>query len=364
MNLRIPGPTPLPPEVLAAMAKPMIDHRSAEFSALLRRCVAGLKTIAQTNGEVLLLSCSGTGGLESAIVNTLSPADRVIACVAGMFGVRFAEIARDFGAQVERLTFAPGERIEPQRIADALKQFPDAKAVLVTHNETSTGVLHPLREIAAVVRAQSDALLMVDAVSSFGATEIAMDAWGIDVVITGSQKALMSPPGVAVVAIGERALRASERAKMSRSYFSWKPYRERLAEGFTPYTPALPVFFALDVALGMIDVEGLDNVYARHQRVAQFTRDGVAELGFALLVANERDASPTLTAIKMPDGADSDTIRRRALKLGVTFGGGLGDLTGKILRIGHMGFVHESELNAALSVLREVSADVLALASA
>ncbi len=359
MNLRIPGPTPLPPEVIAAMQKPMIDHRGPEFSALLRRCVAGLKAMAQTTGEVMLLSCSGTGGLESALVNTLSPGDRAIVCVAGIFGVRFAEIARDFGAQVERLTFEPGARIEPERIAAALKQFPDARAVLFTHNETSTGVLHPLREVAAAVRAQSDALLLVDAVSSFGATEINMDAWGVDVVITGSQKALMSPPGVAIIAAGERALRAAAGARMSRSYFNWQPYLQRLAEGFTPYTPALPVFFALDTALKMISAEGLTNVYARHQRVAKFTRDGVEEIGFALL-ADERDASPTVTAVRMPDGVDGEAIRRRAREMGVTFGGGLGELHGKLIRIGHMGYVHEPELNDALGVLREASAQVLA----
>ena len=359
MNLRIPGPTPLPPAVMAALQKPMIDHRSAEFSALLRRCVAGLKMIAQTNGDVLLLSCSGTGGLESAVVNTLSPGDRVVACVAGVFGVRFAEIARDFGAQVEPLVFEPGAPVEPERLGVALKQFPDARAVLFTHNETSTGVLHRLREIAAVVRAQSDALLLVDAVSSFGATEINMDTWGADVVITGSQKALMSPPGLAIIAAGERALRAAANARMSRSYFAWRPYQQRLAEGFTPYTPALPVFFALDAALQLIDSEGLANVYARHRRVAQFTRDGAQEIGFALL-ADERDASPTVTAIKVPAGVDGDEIRRRAREMGVTFGGGLGDLHGKLIRIGHMGFVHEPELNDALGVLREASAPALA----
>jgi aspartate aminotransferase-like enzyme len=356
MNLRIPGPTPLPPEVIAALQRPMIDHRSEEFSSMTLRIAAEIKAMCKTGGDVLLLTSSGTGGLESALVNTLSPGDRALACVAGTFGQKFADMAKTFGANVETITFAPGERIEPARLQDALKKSPDMRAVLITHNETSTGVLHPLREIARVVREQSDAVLIVDAVSSLAAVDVAMDDWGIDVIITGSQKALMAPPGVAIIAVNERAWKANAAAKLPRYYFDWGMHKQRMATGHTPATPAMPIFFALDAALECIQREGLVNVYARHERVAALTRTRARALGFEVL-PNERDASPTVTALKVPASVDADAIRRAARKMGVVFGGGLGNMQGKIIRVGHLGYVHEADIEEAMEVLGEATAE-------
>ena len=355
MNLRIPGPTPLPDEVFAAMQHAMIDHRGSEFAAVGKRVSAGLKTICQTRGDVLLFTCSGTGGLESAVVNSLSPGDRVLAFVAGWFGDRLAAVASAYGAQVEQVVFPQGARIEPDAVRQALRAQPAVKAVLVTHNETSTGVLHPLQAIAQAVRAHSEATLIVDAVSSFLATPIPMDDWGIDVLVSGSQKALMCPPGVAVVAVGPRAWAAHQRATMPRFYFDWTENKKWADLGQTAYTPAESVYFAMDAALTLIQKEGLDNFYARHARVADLTRELASEIGYELLPRIE-DSSPTVTALKVPDGLDGDEVRRIAREdFGVVFGGGQGNLKGKIIRVGHLGWVHEPEIESAMGALKRAT---------
>lgn len=356
MNLRIPGPTPLPPEVLAAMQRPMVDHRGADFGAMTLRIVAGLKQMVGTRGDLFLITSSGTGGIESALVNTLSPGDKVLAFAAGTFGDKFAAMARAFGADVKAVRFANGEGVDPARVAAELKAMPDAKAVLLTHNETSTGVLHPLREIARVVREQSDAVFMADSVSGFGGVEIDMDAWGVDVLTTGSQKALMTPPGVAVVAVGERGWRANAAAKTPRYYFDWRMHKENMdSGGFTPSTPTLPIFFALDAALTLIEKEGMPAIYARHRRLMELTRRRAREIGFALL-AGDRVASPTVTALRMAEGVDGDELRRMAREeMGVIFGGGLGDMRGQIIRVGHMGYASDADINQAMDALAEIA---------
>jgi aspartate aminotransferase-like enzyme len=355
MNLRIPGPTPLPPEIMAAMQKEMIDHRGPEFAALGKRIIASLKDICQTSGDVLLFTCSGTGGLEAAVVNTLSPGDRVVAFAAGWFGDRLAAIAEAYGAQVEKVVFPQGARIEPAQVTETLRGQKNVKAVLVTHNETSTGVLHPLKAIAEAVRAETDAVLIVDAVSSFLATEIAMDAWGIDVLVTGSQKALMCPPGVAMVAVGKRAWDAHQHAKMPRFYFDFAENKQWGDLGQTAYTPAMSVYFAMDAALELIQREGVDNVYARHARVADLTRELASEIGYELF-PQPRDSSPTVTALKVPAGLDGEEIRRIAREeFDTILGGAQGNLKGKLIRIGHLGFAHEPEIQAAMDVLHQAT---------
>lgn len=365
MNLRIPGPTPLPPEVTAALQSPMINHRGPTFVGMQRRILAGLKEVFETGNQIIIYPSSGTGGLEAALANTVSPGDRVLACSAGAFGERFAEIARRFGAQVDKLTFAMGQAIDVDQVAEHLKNAPDTRAVLLTHSETSTGVLHPIEALAGTIHANSNALILVDAVSSAGATRLQTDAWGLDVVITGSQKALMCPPGASILAISERALRAYETARSPRYYWDWREWTKTMANGETPFTPALSIYFGLDVALDLIKNEGLPAVYARHERLAELTRRETASMGFELF-PNPRYASPTVTALRPPAGIKpGDLIARCREELGVEFAGGQGEAKGKIIRIGHLGYVHEPEIRQALGALQQAlsTAPVLRAAS-
>ena len=356
MNLRIPGPTPLPPQVEAALRRPMINHRGAVFTDMQKRIIARLKLVFETSNDILIFPSSGTGGLEAALVNVISPGDRVLACTAGAFGERFAEIAAAFGAQVDKLKFPLGAAIDPARVAERLKAVPDTRAVLITHSETSTGVLHPIRELAKTVRENSDALVIVDAVSSLGATPVAMDAWGIDIVVTGSQKALMCPPGASFVAISKHAWHAYETARAPRFYWDWRSWEKWSEKGQTPVTPALPIYFALDAALDLILSEGLPTVYARHERLAELTRTGAQALGFELF-PDPRYASPTVTALRPPAGVDAKRLIRYVRDhFDVEFAGGQGELDGKIIRIGHLGYVNEIDLQTALNALEQVMA--------
>ncbi len=354
MNLRIPGPTPLPPQVVDALQRAMINHRGAEFAALTKRITARLQQIFETSNDILIFPASGTGGLEAAVVNVLSPGDRVLVCITGSFGERFAEIAEAFGARVDKLTFSNGSAAEPEQVAAKLRAASDYRAVLVTHNETSTGVLSPLQAIAQVVRANSDALVIADAVSSLGATPLAMDAWGVDVVITGSQKALMCPPGAALISMSERAWRAHEHATMPRFYWDWSEWKKWMTQGQTPFTPAVSIYFALDAALDLLLEEGMQNVYARHVHVAEIARVGSQALGMRLL-PDPRFASPTVTALRPPEGVDANELIRRARdECSVEFAGGQGELRGKIIRIGHLGYVFEADIRDALAALERV----------
>lgn len=356
MNLRIPGPTPLPPEVTAALSRPMINHRGPQFVELQGRVLAGLKEILETNNDIIIYPSSGTGGMEAALANVLSPGDRVLACTAGAFGDRFAEMAKRFGAQVNKLCFPMGQAIDPEKVAEELRNAPDTRTVLLTHSETSSGVLHPIEALAKTIRANSGALILVDAVSSAGATRVQTDAWGLDVVITGSQKALMSPPGASVVAIGERAWRAYETARSPRYFWDWREWTKMMAVGQTPVTPPLPIYFAMDVALDLIKAEGLNAVYARHERLAELTRNETVAMGLTLF-ADPRYASPTVTALRPPAGIKSgDLIARCRDELGVEFAGGQGEAKGKVLRIGHLGYVHEADIREALGALKQALA--------
>ena len=352
MNLRIPGPTPCPPEVLAAMSVPMVDHRGPEVAALIRRVTPRLQAAFNTANDVLIVTTSGTGGLECAVVNSLSPGDHVLSVSIGNFGERFAQIAATYGARVTRLGFANGEAADPERVREALAANPDVRAVLVTHNETSTGVTNPLEAIAAAVR-PSGALLLVDAVSSLSSIPVQVDAWGLDVVVSGSQKGWMLPPGLAFLSLSERAWEAYARSTMPRFYFDLGKYRESTAKGQTPWTPALSLYFALEVALDLLEREGWENVYARHQRCGELTRAGVKRLGLELL-ADERFASNTVTAVKAPEGLDVSRLRKLLREEhGVVIGGGQGELTGKIFRIGHLGLVTEDDVAVTLQALEQ-----------
>jgi aspartate aminotransferase-like enzyme len=354
VNLRIPGPTPCPPDVLAAMSRPMVDHRGPETAEILARVAPKLKAAFQTENDVLLVTTSGTGGLESAVVNTLSPGDAVLAVSIGNFGERFSGIATAYGADVTKLKFENGAAADPTKVRAALAERPGTRAVLITHNETSTGVTNPLADLAATVRAEApDALILVDAVSSLSSIPVKTDAWDLDVVVSGSQKGWMLPPGLAFVAISARAWQANETARMPRYYFDLKKHKQALDTGSTPWTPALSLFFGLDVALELLEAEGWEQIYARHQHCADLTRQGVKRLGLELL-ADERYASNTVTAVKAPPGLDVSRLRKTLRERhNVVVGGGQADLSGKIFRIGHLGLVQEEDIRETLAALAE-----------
>ncbi len=353
MNLRSPGPTPCPDDVLEAMGRQMIHHRSPQFAEILGRITAGLQQAFQTKNDVFVLSCSGTGAMEAIAVNTLSPGDRVLVVSIGSFGERFATIAETYGANVEKLSYEWGSAADPEAVARALEADPSFKAVFVTHNETSTGVTNDLEAVARACRAaRPDVLLCVDAISSLGSLPCPVDAWDLDVVATGSQKGWMVPPGLAMISVSPRAWQAWEQAKMPRFYFDFGKAREFLAKGQTPWTPAISVFYALDVALQRILAEGMDAVFERHRRMGELTRESVKSLGLQLF-ADERYASNTVTAVRVPEGVEWAALRKTLIdEYDLLVEGGQGKLAGKIFRIGHLGWVTEEDITSAIEALR------------
>lgn len=354
INLRIPGPTPVPDDILEAVARPMVNHRGREFAGIIERCAARLKQFFKTEQDVMMLSCSGTGGLEAAVVNVLSPGHKVIAVSIGAFGDRFAMIAETYGADVTVLPYEWGRGAHADDIRKALKDEPQAKAVLVTHNETSTGVTNPVAQIAEVVRDESDALLIVDAVSSLGAIPFEMDGWGLDVVVTGSQKGWMVPPGLAFAAMSERAWQASVSARMPRFYLDLARHRDSQAKGQTPWTPAMSVFFGLDVALERMAEEGLERIHTRHRRMGELTRREIKAMGLELLCEDERFASDTVTAVKAPEGIDVSALRNMMEdEHNTVLAGGQAKLSGKIFRVGHLGLVDEADIRSTMDGLAQ-----------
>ncbi|MGB9802277.1 pyridoxal-phosphate-dependent aminotransferase family protein [Desulfofundulus sp.] len=348
--LMIPGPTPVPPSVVAAMSRPMIGHRSEDFAALHRRIQEKIQQVFQTSREVFILTNSGTGGLETAVANVISPGDRVLALITGNFGERFANIARAYGAEVDEVNFGWGNPVDLQVVKEKLARDQGYKAVLATQNETSTGVLNDIAGIGALV-AETPALLLVDGVSGVGGIEIKMDEWHVDILITASQKAMMLPPGLAMIGVSSRAWAVIEENRSPRFYFSLPAARKALAKWNTAYTPNVALFFGLDAALDMMLAEGLENVYRRHLLLSRATREAVKALGLSLL-APDHCASPTVTAVYSPDGIPADDLRK-VLKqeFGITFAGGQGILKGKIFRIAHMGYAGKMDVLIAVSGL-------------
>lgn len=356
MQLRVPGPTPVPEEVLQAGATPMFNHRGKEFAALIQRVTASLKELFGTSNDLFLLTGSGTGALEATVVNTLSPGDKVLAVSIGEFGDRFTEIAHTFGADLVRLKYEPGNAADPDDIRRALQTNPGVSAVMITHNETSTGVTNDIEAVGKVVR-EAGLLFLVDSVSGIGSLPYPVDQWGGDVVSTASQKGWMSPPGIAMVSVSKKAWEAHAAAKMPRAYWDFGAARSYLEKYQTPWTPALSVLNAMDKGIEMIKEEGLANVHARHARVGSIIREGVKDLGLGLLVKDERFASNTVTAIMVPEGIKANELLAGIRNdFDIELATGQGHLAGKIFRVGHLGWVTEKDAHEIVGAIRDVLA--------
>ena len=352
-NLRIPGPTSLPDVVREAGARQMVNHRGPEFAALQNGVIELLKKFYKTQNDVLIVTAAGTGGLESAIVSFLSPGDKVLAITIGAFGDRFAKIATVYGADVTKLAFDWGAAGEVARVREALAAGGPWKAVLMTQNETSTGVTNPVQKLAGAVRSLApDALIIVDAISGLGAVPFETDAWGLDVVVSGSQKAWMVAPGLAFVSVSPRAWDAAATAKMPKFYFDLAAHKTSAEAGQTPWTPAVAVMFQLDAALNLMEQEGLDAIWSRHAAVGAAVRAGLVSLGFKLL-ADPAYASDTVTAAWIPDDLEWKAFNGKLRKLGLIVAGGQGALKGKIFRIGHLGHVTVPAILSAMAVLEQ-----------
>jgi aspartate aminotransferase-like enzyme len=352
-NLRIPGPTVVPQAVLAASARPMINHRGPEFAALLAALTRALQDFLRTQGDVLTLTASGSGAMEAAVANTLSRGDRVVIFVNGAFGERFVSICKAYGVDARRVDVPHGRAVEPDLVREELakeKGKESAKAVLLQHNETSTGVVNPLKEISEVVR-ESGKLLIVDSISGAGACELEIDEWGIDVCVTGSQKAWGAPPGVSIITMSERAWKAYEKSDLPKAYFDLAAYKAALEKGATPATPAVSVYIALQESLRLMAEEGLEAILRRHRDIARATRRGIQAVNLSLF-ADEAHASPAVTAFRPPTRVDArNLIRVLRDDYDTIVAGGQGKLEGQLVRVGHLGFVTMTDMVAFFSAL-------------
>ncbi len=353
--LLTPGPTPVPPEVLAVMSQPVVHHRSPDFRPTYERCLARLREVFRTDRDVLLFGSSGTGTMESAVANLCSPGDRVVVVSAGSFGERWIAIAEAYGLAVERLEYAWGEIPSADDLAGRLRELGGAKAVFLTHSETSTGVVCDLQALAAAAN-DAGALSVADAVSSLGAVPLETDAWGIDAVVSGSQKALMTPPGLAAVAVSERAW--AERGDLPRFYFDWERTRKAQAKLDAPFTPPVSLVAGLDVALGLLLEEGLEQAFEKHVRLGRACREGAKAMGLELFSPDD-DSSAVVTAIKAPEGIDAtDVVGALRDRFGITIANGQAQLKGKIFRIGHIGYFDVFDVTTALAAVEIALADL------
>ncbi len=353
-NLRVPGPTQVPPEVMAAQAAPMINHRGPEFSAIMKRVTLRLQYFFQTEAPVLTYAASGTGGQECAVVNVFSPGDHVAAVIIGNFGTRLAKIAEAYGLQVTRIEFPWGQAADPSVVEARLKEIAPFKGVLMTHNETSTGVTNDIKTLAARVRQiNPEALIIVDAVSSLGCIPLEMDEWDLDVVLTGSQKGWMIPPGMMMIAASPRAWEAHKTAKLPRFYFDWSSARKHLANWQHAATPTVSLFYALDIALEMMLAEGRETIFSRHASAGHYVRQRVQALGLQLL-ADPRYASNTVKAILTPEGIDTKAFLKILREEDhIVLAAGQDHMKGKMFRIGHLGHFTHSDLVHTLDAIEK-----------
>ena len=352
LTLMIPGPTPVPETVLKAMGRHPIGHRSGEFQAIVRRTTEQLKWLHQTRGDVLVITGSGTAAMEAGIINTLSRGDKVICGDNGKFGERWVKVARAYGLDVDVIKAEWGQPLDPEAFRTALEAdtAKAIKAVILTHSETSTGVINDLETIARHVKNHGTALTLADCVTSLGATDVPMDAWGLDVVASGSQKGYMLPPGLSFVAMSDRAWDAYERSDLPKFYLDLGPYRKTAAKDSNPFTPAVNLYFGLEAALDMMQKEGLEAIFARHARHRSAAQAGMKAIGMPLFAA-EGCGSPAITAVA-PEGIDAEQLRKAVKeKFDILLAGGQDHLKGQVFRIGHLGFVCDRDVLTAVSAI-------------
>jgi aspartate aminotransferase-like enzyme len=356
--LMTPGPTPVPSEVLLAQARPMIHHRTPDFSAMLMECVEGLKYVFQTTNDVLIFGCSGTGAMESAFVNCFCAGDKVIIARNGKFGDRMVKIAQTYGLEVIDLRYEWTSVVDPGDVAQALQDNPDARGMVVTQSETSSGVLNDVEAIGKLVAGYPDCVLIVDSITGIGAVPCMTDAWGLDVVMTGSQKGLMLPPGLAAVSVSPKAWKAYERSTLPKFYFDWMPYKKNLDKETTPFTPAVSLIVGLVESIKMMREETIEGVIARHSRLAEATRRGCEALGMKLFAPPEGRGS-AVTPVWVPDGVDGKQIVKiMKNKYGVTIAGGQDDYAGRIFRVGHLGYFGDFDIITTLAALEMTLAEL------
>src|SRR6188768_3830057 len=351
--LQIPGPTPLPDRVLRAMDTPMIDHRGPEFAKIAKKALEGIKTIFKTTNPVIIYTATGTGAWEGALVNTLSPGDKVLMVETGQFATLWKKMAEKLGLETEFITTDWRIGADPAAVEARLREdkSKEIKAVCFLHNETSTGCLSPVAEIRkAIDRAGHPALLMVDTISSLASTDYRHDEWGVDVTVGGAQKGLMLPPGMSFNAVSDKALAAAKNSKIPKSFWSWEDMLNMNKIGFFPYTPATQMLHGLAEGIDMLHEEGLDNVFARHDRLAEATRRAVKAWGLEIMCKDAKYYSPTITAVMLPEGHDADAFRNLALDtFNISYGASFGRYAGKYFRIGHLGDLNDGMLMGALA---------------
>jgi aspartate aminotransferase-like enzyme len=356
-RLMTPGPVPVPPDALTAMARPIIHHRTEEFGRIMVEVTDRLKYVFQTENDVIILSASSTGAMESSVVNLLSPGDRVLVIGGGKFGERWAEICGAYSIEFHFIDVEWGKPVNIERVREKLESDPSVKCVYSTLCETSTGVVHDIKSLGAIVKTFEDTLLVVDAVSGLGAVDIQTDNWHVDVVVSGSQKGLMTPPGLAFISLSELAWAAVERSELPKYYFDLKEARKSLSKNQTPFTCSVSLIMALRESLAQIKREGMRNVLARHARLAQATRAGIEALGLELFA--KASPSNAVTAVTVPEGVDGKALVRFIdEKYGVTFAGGQGDLSGRIFRIAHLGYCDDLDIITSISALEMALSDM------
>ncbi|MGQ9812527.1 MAG: pyridoxal-phosphate-dependent aminotransferase family protein [Dissulfurimicrobium sp.] len=354
--LMAPGPVAVAPHILSRMSEPIIHHRSPQFSAFLKKVRDGLKYLFQTKNDVIIFASSGTGGMEASVVNLLSQGDTAIVVRAGKFGERWTEICETYGVKTVNIDVPWGEAVDPARVKDALNANPDAKAVFMQAHETSTGAKQPVKELAALIKHRPETVLVVDAITALGVYELKTDEWGLDVVITGSQKALALPPGLAMVSVSEKAMGLVKKSGLPKYYFNFLKEKKAISKDTTAFTPAVSLIIGLGAVLDEIREEGLNAIFRRHARLAEGTRAGVLAMGLELY---SKAPSEAVTVIKMPEGIDGQAIVKKVREeYGITIAGGQGQAKGHIIRISHMGHLSEWDMIIALAAIERALKDM------